>query len=54
VIVKFGDRPVEEVSELPRLVAAVPPGETVTVVILRNGKEQTVRITIDAQSEKEA
>jgi serine protease Do len=54
VIVKFGDRPVEEVSELPRLVAAVPPGETVTVVILREGKEQTVRITIDAQSEKEA
>ena len=54
VIVKFSDQPVEEVSALPRLVAAVPPGETVTVVILRDGKEQTVRITIDAQSEKEA
>jgi serine protease Do len=54
VIVKFGDQPVEEVSELPRLVAAVPPGETVDVVILRDGKKQTVRITIDAQSEKEA
>jgi S1-C subfamily serine protease len=52
--VKFGDQPVEKVSELPRLVAAVQPGETVSVVILRNGKEQTVSITIDAQSEKEA
>lgn len=54
VIVKFGDQPVVTVSELPRLVAAVQPGETVDVVILREGKEQTVRITIDAQSEKEA
>jgi serine protease Do len=54
VIVKFSDQVVEDVSELPRLVATVPPGETVNVVILRDGKEQTVRITIDAQSEKEA
>jgi serine protease Do len=54
VIVKFSDHVVENVSELPRLVATVPPGETVNVVILRDGKEQTVRITIDAQSEKEA
>ena len=54
VIVKFSDHIVENVSELPRLVATIPPGETVNVVILRNGKEQTVRITIDAQSEKEA
>jgi len=54
VIVKFGDQPVENVSELPRLVAAVQPGDTVDVVILREGKKQTVRITIDAQSEKEA
>ena len=54
VIVKFSDQTVEDVSELPRLVATVPPGETVDVVILRNGKEQTVRITIDAQSEQEA
>ena len=54
VIVKFGDQRVENVSELPRLVAAVQPGNTVDVVILREGKEQTVRITIDAQSEKEA
>ncbi len=54
VIVKFGDQPVDNVSQLPRLVAAVAPGETVDVVILRNGKKQTVRITIDAQSEKEA
>ena len=54
VIVKFGDQPVESVSELPRLVAAVKPGETVDVVIMRDGKKQTVRVTIDAQSEKEA
>jgi len=54
VIVKFSGQVVEDVSELPRLVATVPPGETVNVVILRDGKEQTVRITIDAQSEKEA
>ena len=54
VIVESGDQPVENVSKLPRLVAAVPPGETVDVVILRDGKKRTVRIIIDAQSEKEA
>jgi serine protease Do len=54
VIVEFSNQPVEDVSELPRLVAAVPPGETVDVVILRDGKKQTIRVTIDAQSEKEA
>ena len=54
VIVKFGNQSVDNVSQLPKLVAAVAPGETVDVVILRNGKQQTVRITIDAQSEKEA
>ncbi|MDH5764140.1 MAG: Do family serine endopeptidase [Nitrospinota bacterium] len=54
VIVKFNNQPVEDVSELPRLVAAVQPGETVDVVILRDGKEQTVRVTIDAQEETEA
>lgn len=54
VIVKFDGRPVEKVSELPRLVATIPPGKTVNVVILRDGKAQTMRVTIDSQSEKEA
>ena len=54
VIVKFSDQPVADVSELPRLVATVPPGETVTVVVLRDGKKQTIRITIAVQEEKEA
>jgi serine protease Do len=54
VIVKFNNQPVEDVSELPRLVAAVQPGETVDVVILRDGKKQTVRVTIDVQEETEA
>ncbi len=54
VIVEFAHQPVEDVSALPKLVAAVQPGKTVDVVVLRNGKKQTVRITVDVQEEKEA
>jgi len=32
----------------------VSPGKTVDVEIVRDGKQQTVRITIDVQAEQEA
>ncbi len=54
VIVEFAHQPVDDVSALPRLVAATQPGKTVDVMILRDGKKQTVRITIDVMEEKEA
>ena len=54
VIVEFAHQPVDNVSALPRLVAATEPGKTVDVMILRDGKKQTVRITIDVMEEKEA
>ena len=54
VIVEFAHQPVENVSALPRLVATTPPGKTVDVVILREGKKQMIHITIDVMEEKEA
>jgi len=54
VIVEFAHQPVENVSALPRLVATTQPGKTVDVVILREGKKQVIRITIDVMEEKEA
>ena len=54
VIVEFAHQPVENVSALPRLVATTPPGKTVDVVILREGKKQMIHIAIDVMEEKEA
>ena len=54
VILEFAHQPVENVSALPRLVATTQPGNTVDVVILREGKKQMIRITIDVMEEKEA
>ncbi len=54
VIVEFAHQPVENVSALPRLVATTQPGNTVDVMILREGKKQMIRITIEVMAEKEA
>src|SRR5574341_497828 len=46
VIVAFDGREVAEVHNLPPLVAATPVGKEVAITILRNGAEQTLRITV--------
>lgn len=46
VIVKFDGRDVVEMRDLPRVVAESPVGKAVDVVILRDGKEQTVKVTL--------
>jgi serine protease Do len=45
-------RPIKNVSELPRIVAATPPGQKLDLTILRNGKEQTVAATIAEMPDK--
>jgi serine protease Do len=46
VIVKFDGKEVKESRDLPRLVAAMPVGKEVEVVVVRNGQEITKTVTL--------
>jgi serine protease Do len=46
VIVKFDGKEVKESRDLPRLVASMPVGRQVDVVVVRNGKEVTKTVTL--------
>ncbi|MCC2097242.1 MAG: PDZ domain-containing protein, partial [Hyphomicrobiales bacterium] len=52
VIVKFDGREVEKMSDLPRLVANSPVGKDVDVVVMRKGKEETLRVKLGRLPEK--
>ncbi|MBP1846673.1 serine protease Do [Rhizobium petrolearium] len=59
VILTFDGQPVNEMRDLPRIVAESPVGKDVDVVILRDGKEQTVKVPLgrledSAQAEDDA
>jgi serine protease Do len=44
VILGYDGRPIETSRELPRLVAATPPGQTVKLTIWRDGKQDAVEL----------
>lgn len=46
VILRFDGQPVTEMRDLPRVVAESPVSKEVDVVVLRDGKEQTVKVTL--------
>jgi serine protease Do len=46
VILSFDGKPVNQLSELPRLVANTEAGKTVPVELLRDGKTQTVQVDV--------
>ncbi len=46
IITEFNGQQINDMQELPRLVAATPPGTEVTLKFLRNGKEQTARLKL--------
>ena len=46
VIVAFGDEPIEEMRELPRVVAETPVGSTIDLRVIRRGEERTVQVTL--------
>jgi serine protease Do len=46
VIVSFDGRAIRQMRDLPRIVADSPVGKTVDVVLIRNGEEETVQITL--------
>ena len=56
LIVRFGEHPIHHMRELPRVVAATPPGTTVAIEVIRKGKPVTrdVKIAELARSEARA
>ena len=46
VIVKFNGDEVKELRDLPRMVAATPVGKLVEVVVIRDGKETPINVTL--------
>ena len=53
VIVKFDGKEVKESRDLPRLVASMPVGKQVEVVVIRNGKELTKTVTLGRLEDEE-
>jgi len=47
IILEFDGKQIQEMNNLPRLVAATPVGKKVKLKILRNGKPETVSVTIE-------
>jgi serine protease Do len=52
IITEFNGQPIHEMNELPRLVAATPPGTKAAVKILRDGKEKTLNLAITEMTEE--
>ena len=46
VIIKFNDTEIKNMKQLPKVVAGTPVGKSVPLVILRNGKELTLNVTL--------
>lgn len=54
IILEFGGKKVDEMHNLPRIVAETEIGRTIDLVIWRNGKRQTVPVTIGRLDETQA
>jgi serine protease Do len=53
VIVNLNGHTIEQMNDLPRLVANIPPGTEVTVQLVRHGQEQTVHLKVGELKEKQ-
>ncbi|OYW57618.1 MAG: serine protease [Rhizobiales bacterium 17-65-6] len=53
VVVRFDGKDVKEMRDLPRVVADTPVGREADVVVIRKGKEETLKITIARMPEDE-
>ena len=54
VIVRFGDKPIEKMRELPRAVAATAPGTKVELEVVRDGKHLKKTIEVGKLEEEKA
>ena len=46
VIIKFDGKDVDEMRDLPRVVAESPVGKAVDVIIVRKGEQKTIKVTL--------
>ena len=46
VVVNFDGHDVKEMRDLPRIVADTPVGKEVDVVVIRKGKQQTLKVMV--------
>jgi serine protease Do len=53
VITHFNGKPIKEYDDLPRIVAATPPGSAVDVEILRDGKARKLKATLEKMKDEE-
>ena len=53
IVMKFNGKPVRDEHELPSLVAQTPINKTVDVIVLRNGKEKTLQVTVGELKEQD-
>ncbi len=53
VVIQFNGKEVENAHTLSRLVAAIPPNSKVMVEIIREAKEQNIKVTIGTMPQKE-
>ena len=53
IIAEFDGKTIDELSDLPRTVAAAAPGKKVDVKIVRDGKEMVVQLKVGRKSEGE-
>jgi serine protease Do len=53
VILSFDNRPVDEMRELPKIVADTDVGKTVDVVVLRKGEEQILQVEVGRLEDSE-
>ena len=54
IILSFDGKPIEAMHDLPRLVAETAVGKTVPLTVLRDGKEQTVSVTLQRLEDTQA
>ena len=53
VIVEFNEMPIDSYDDLPRRVAATPPGTEVPIVVMRDGKTKELKAVLDAMDQPE-
>jgi serine protease Do len=52
VIISFDDRPINEMNDLPYMVASTPIGKTVPVKVIRKGRERVIEVEIGELKEE--
>ena len=53
IIIEFNGHPIQEMNDLPRLVADTAPGTKASVKVLRDGKEKTFNVTVSELTEEQ-